>query len=207
VELSRHAKAHGADAVSAVPPFFFKYSFEEIIRYYLDIVEASSMPLILYNIPMFSGISFTHANSRVLFEHPLIVGIKHTAQDLYALERIRSAYPSLLIFNGFDEVFLAGLSMGANALIGSTANFMAQKFIRIKELFDQGKISEAMQVQNSVNEIVEVFAEVGVFRAVKYAVSLMGFECGNCRRPFLPLAEKQKTLIRDVLKKLSEREA
>ena len=61
------------------------------------------------------------------------VGVKHTSNDYFALEQFKAAFPDKLVYNGYDEMLLAGLSMGADGAIGSTFNFMAEKFIKIRE--------------------------------------------------------------------------
>ena len=181
IRLSRHAGAHGADAISSVPPIYFKYTTEEIIDYYRDLIKASEMPLVVYNIPAFTGINMTQGGARELFKHPQVVALKHTNTNMYELERILAHNPNLVALNGYDEAFLSGLSMGANGMIGSTVNFMARKFIALRDAFHAGRNSEAFRLQREANEIIETLVEVGVFNAVKYAMQLRGVDCGQCR--------------------------
>jgi N-acetylneuraminate lyase len=199
IALGRHAKASGADAVSAVPPFYFKDTFTEITRYYVDIMEATQMPMILYNIPQFTGIAFNGVNARELFEHPLVVGMKHTSYDLFGLQRIHSEFPDLTLFNGHDETFLPALSIGVASTICTAANFMSEEMIAISSLFRERRMDEARAAQDAVNNIVQVMLDVGVFNAAKFATALLGFDCGECRRPFLPLTDEQKAAVTQVI--------
>ena len=201
IRLSRHAREHGADAISSVPPIYFKYTTEEIIGYYRDLIEASEMPLVVYNIPAFTGINMTQGGIRELFKHPLVVALKHTNTNMYELERILAHNPNLVALNGYDEAFLSGLSMGANGMIGSTVNFMARKFIALRDAFHAGRNSEAFRLQREANEIIETLVEVGVFNAVKYAMQLRGVDCGHCRGPFKPLTDADKRKVKAVLEK------
>lgn len=201
LRLSKHARAHGADAISSVPPIYFKYTTEEIIGYYLDLIEQSDMPLVVYNIPAFTGINMTQGPIRELFKHSRVVALKHTNTNMYELERMLSHNPSLIALNGYDEAFLSGLSMGASGMIGSTVNFMARKFIGLRDAFLSGRHAEALKLQTEVNEVVETMVEVGVFNAVKYAITLRGIDCGSCRRPFKPLSEADKRRVKAVLEK------
>lgn len=59
IDLARHAEAHGADIISSVAPFYYKFSFEEIKSYYYDIVNSMSKPMLIYNFPSFSGVTYT----------------------------------------------------------------------------------------------------------------------------------------------------
>lgn len=201
VRLSRHAREHGADAISSVPPIYFKYTNEEIIAYYLDLIEQSDMPLVVYNIPAFTGVNLTQGSMQELFKHPRVVALKHTNTNMYELERVLAHNPSLLALNGYDEAFLSGLSMGAKGMIGSTVNFMARKFMALRDAFVGGDTARAFSLQREVNEIVETMVEVGVFNAVKYAMTLRGVDCGSCRAPFKPLTEVGKKKVKAVLEK------
>ena len=205
IRLSRHAREIGADAISSVPPIYFKYTTEEIVGYYLDLIEATQMPLVVYNIPAFTGINMTQGGVRELFKHPLVVALKHTNTNMYELERILAGHPKLVALNGYDEAFLSGLSMGASGMIGSTVNFMARKFIKLREAFFAGRIDEAQALQREANEIIDTMVDVGVFSAVKYAMTLRGIDCGACRRPFKPLSDEGRARVRAVLEtKLGE---
>jgi N-acetylneuraminate lyase len=201
VRLSRHAKANGADAISSVPPIYFKYTTDEVIAYYLDLIELSDMPLVVYNIPAFTGINMTQGATRELFKHPRVVALKHTNTNMYELERMLAHNPSLIALNGYDEAFLSGLSMGASGMIGSTVNFMARKFIALRDAFNSGRNGEALKLQSEVNEIIETMVEVGVFNAVKYAMTLRGVDCGSCRGPFKPLTNTERQRVKKVLEK------
>ena len=114
LELGRHAKSvTGVDAVSSIPPFYYSFSDKELIRYYLDLAEELDFPLIPYNFPKLSGVTLTPSIIRTLRENKNIVGVKFTSNNFYDMERMKAKEPDLLIYNGFDEMFLAGLNMGA----------------------------------------------------------------------------------------------
>jgi N-acetylneuraminate lyase len=199
VRLSKHARANGADAISSVPPIYFKYTTDEVIAYYLDLIEQSEMPLVVYNIPAFTGINMTQGPIAELFKHPRVVALKHTNTNMYELERVLAHNPALVALNGYDEAFLSGLAMGAHGMIGSTVNFMARKFIALRDAFVAGRNAEAFRLQREANAIIETLVEVGVFSAVKYALTLRGVDCGACRGPFRPLTEEGKARVRAVL--------
>ena len=202
IELARHACAHGADAVSSIPPFYYKFSLPEIKAYYRDVMAAIDRPMLVYNFPAFSGVTLSRENAADLLEDPRLAGVKHTSSDFFQLERIKRSYPRLALLNGYDEMFLAGLAMGADGAIGSTFNFMASRFVRIHKLHGEGKSAEALAVQNAVNEMISVLIEVGVYPGVKAALRLQGLDVGFCRRPFSPLTKEQEAKLGRALEKL-----
>ncbi|MDO4275930.1 MAG: N-acetylneuraminate lyase [Eubacteriales bacterium] len=202
IELAQHAASAGADAISMIPPYYYHFSMEEIIRYYEDILDSvPGLPGIIYNIPQFTGVEFNKHNAERLLENPQIIGIKHTSQNLYAMERMHKAFPEKIIFNGFDEQFLGAMAMGATAAIGTTVNLFAPLFLRVRELYQNGRNQEALEIQESINKRVEILVSAGIFNGVKYAWTLRGVDCGACRKPFQPLTDVQKKMIENMVSK------
>lgn len=182
--LAQHAEKLGYDAVSAVAPFYYKFNFEEVLGYYRSIRDAVSLPIFPYNIPLYSGVSMSGDQLIALLADDRFIGIKHTSSDYYQMEQMRRAYPDKILFNGFDEMFLCGMIAGASGGIGSTYNYMADKYIAMYNLFHAGKIEEARAIQHIVNEPIDVFGRFGGIPCVKAIMKLLGFGDGTCRRPF-----------------------
>ena len=190
--LARHAAAAGADAVSMIPPYYYKFSMEEIIRYYETVCDSvPDIGMIVYNIPQFTGIEFNKENAGRLLSNPQIIGVKHTSNNLYALERMKAAYPDKVFFNGFDEQLIGAFAMGADAAIGTTVNVFAPLFVQASRLFRGGEIARAFAVQREINYCVEEMCKVGIFSAVKYILSKQGIEMGGCHRPFHALSPQE----------------
>lgn len=199
IELAKHAEQLGVTAISSVPPFYFPFQMEEYIQYYNDLAESVSVPVIVYNIPAMSGISFQTEDIERLFENNKIIGMKHTSYDLFQMQRIIKKYPDKSVFIGHDELFLSAASIGAEAGIGSSFNFMAEKFVKIQKFIGENKWSEAAAVQDEANAVIEALCKVGVFKGVKMALKLQGLDCGQCRKPFLPLKKEQTEYLKRVL--------
>ena len=198
-DLARHACALGVDAVSSVAPFYYHFSLDEITRYYLDIADASTAPVLVYNIPAFSGVKMTFESIAGLLSDPRILGVKHTSSDFYLLERIKHSFPDRLVYNGYDEMFLSGIAAGADGGIGSTFNVMAEKFIRILDLFTVGDIAGAREEQKRVNNIIgAMVATGGIHAAEKALLDMMGIPMGECRKPFKTLGEPEKQTLYEV---------
>ena len=196
VSLARHARDAGAAAISLIPPYYYRFSMEEIVAYYEEVIRVvEELPVIVYNIPQFTGVEFSKANASALLENRGIIGIKHTSSSLYSMERMHAAYPNLVLFNGFDEQYLGALAMGATATIGTTVNCFAPLFLRVRDLFANGRMQEAQQVQNSINANVEEMCRHDIFSATKYIMHQRGIECGACRRPFKPLSDEARKML------------
>ena len=195
-ELAIHANKLGYDAISSVAPFYFKFSFPEIKGYYERLADRGGLPMLVYHIPAFSGVSMNSESLSAFLSDERFLGIKYTSNDFFTLERCKAAFPDKVFFNGYDEMILAGLSMGAEGAIGSTYNFMADKFVKIYNLFNEGKIDEARRIQNEANGIITALCKMGVMQAEKEILCQLGFDFGVCRHPFLPLGDAERDIIR-----------
>lgn len=203
IDMAQYAESLGYDAISAVAPFYYSFSYEAIRKYYEDIVNSvEKTPMIIYNFPNSGGFAFTAEMANEIFKNEKFIGIKHTSGDMFTLQQFKQLSRDIIVYNGFDEIMLAGLSMGADGAIGSTYNFMANKFIKIEKLFKNGKIAEAQAIQNDANEIISQMIKYGVFACEKQILTYMGIDMGNCRRPFLPLSEEGKVAMKKVADKL-----
>jgi len=201
ISLARHAQQLGIAAISSVPPFYFKFNMDEYAAYYSEIADAVSVPMIIYNIPAMSGVHFGKQDIDRLFKKENIIGMKHTSYDLFQMQQVIEEHPEKSVFIGHDELLLSAYAAGARAAIGSTFNFMAEKFIVIENLFKQKKLEEALIIQGQVNSVVEVLVEIGVFKGIKAALKMQGIDCGVCRKPFTPLSEADEKRLAEVLEK------
>lgn len=204
-ELAKHAEFLGYDAISSVAPFYYKFSFNEVKNYYIRLAESTVLPMLVYHFPGFSGVNMGVQEMSQFLEHDKFLGIKYTSNDYFAFEQCKSHFPDKLVYNGFDEMFLCGLSMGADGGIGSTYNFMADKFVQIQSLFQAGDITAAQKVQQEANRIISILCQVGVMQAEKEVLNQLGMDFGICRHPFGELTQEQKDLIaRDIIPYVTE---
>jgi len=195
IELARHAESCGADAISSVAPFYYPFGFDAVKGYYSDILGSVGLPMVVYNIPGFSGVNLNLEQLAELVSLPGVTGVKHTSNDCFMLERLCALRPDLLVYNGFDEMFLAGLGMGACGGIGTTYNFMAARFVEIRGLYLANDMPGALAAQKAANDIIAAILKVGVLPGAKAVMEHLGFDVGPCRRPFLPLSAAQKSWL------------
>ncbi|QHM73810.1 dihydrodipicolinate synthase family protein [Mixta intestinalis] len=192
VALAKSAEQDGASAVSLVPPYYYKYSREEIIAYYRRVLDAISIPVILYNIPQFTGVELDSLSAEALLGDEQVLGVKHTSHNLYSLERMIARYPDKVFFNGFDEIFLSSLAAGATATVGTTVNLQPELFLALRSAFQQGDISRAQRLQQQINEVVEALVARGVFQSAKYLAGKGMVDTGPIREPFVALTATQR---------------
>ena len=202
VAYGKAAKELGFDAIAATPPFYYGFDAEAVYNYYRDIYEGVGLRIVIYNFPGNTNKPFNLANpwTKKLFMSEFILGVKHTNQEVYQLERIKHLNPKLFLFDGFDETMIAALALGADGAIGTTFNFMLPHYQKIYDAFHAGRIAEARELQILANNIMNTCVDVGLIAATKYIMeSHYGIAAGLPRRPFLPLTDEQKRLVDEVL--------
>lgn len=199
MKLAQVAEDMGYDAVSSVAPFYYKFSFEEIKKFYFDIVGCVRLPMLIYNFPAFSGVTLTANNIKEFLVDDRFLGVKHTSSDYFSMEQFKSAFPEKIVYNGYDETFLAGLSMGADGAVGSTFNFMAEKFLAIQKAFLENDMQTAKRIQQDANAIIQALCKVGVMQGEKAVLDALGIDLGPARAPFMPLTEVQKEELLSIV--------
>lgn len=190
--LASAAKRYGFDAVSAVTPFYYPFSFEEHCDHYRAIIDsADGLPMVVYNIPALSGVKLTLDQINTLVTLPGVGALKQTSGDLYQMEQIRREHPDLVLYNGYDEIFASGLLAGADGGIGSTYNIMGWRYMGIVNALKEGDIAKAQQLQCECNKVIDLLIKVGVFRGLKTVLHYMDVVAVPlCRKPFAPVDEK-----------------
>ena len=103
------------------------------------------------------------------------------------------------LINGFDEQFLAALSMGSCATIGTTVNLFAPLFHNVRSAYQSGDMALALRWQHAINLRVEATVKIGIFNAMKYGWTLRGVDCGFCRAPFKPLDQDARKAMAELM--------
>lgn len=187
--LAKVAAGAGYDAISAVPPFYYRYAMEEIAAHYAWLAGQNDLPFLIYNFPELSGVRWSVGDLTRLLELPGIVGVKNTCGDLYAFESLRRRVPHSVLLHGFDETLLAGLALGADGGIGSTYNIQPSRILAIAAAQEAGRAREAQTLQSEANELIDTMTSVGVLPALKYLLTVTGTPMGSCRPPFGKLSK------------------
>lgn len=205
-QLAKISARLGYDAVSAVTPFYYPFSFEEHCEHYRAIIDSSDgLPMVVYNIPALSGVKLTLEQINTLVTIPGVSALKQTSGDLYQMEQIRRAHPNLILYNGYDEIFASGLLAGADGGIGSTYNIMGWRYKGIVNALQRGDIKLAQHLQTECNKVIDLLIQTGVFRGLKTVLHYMGvIDVPLCRKPFFGVNEKYLPELKLLAKNLTE---
>ena len=198
VDLAKHAQATGADSISSISPFYYKFNSDEVCNYYFTLADSTDLPMFVYNFPANSGFQITSDILQKLLVNSRIVGVKHTCSDFYQLERMKSIKSDLIVLNGFDEMLLSGLAAGADGGIGSTYNCMPHIYKEIKEAYLRSDMEHAAQYQKKANNVIEYIVKFGVFQSVKKILESEGITFNGCRSPFQDISQEQTNKLLEI---------
>jgi N-acetylneuraminate lyase len=196
VELTRHAARIGIQAVSSLPPSG-SYSFAEIRSYYQAVAAVSDVPVLVYYFPEICPTVSSTEEILELCEIPNVVGLKFTDLDLYMMSILRRH--GHLVFNGRDEVLVAGRLMGANGGIGSFYNLVPELFLQVYALTESGHWKEARAIQDRINELIEIVLRFPGIPAIKTMLAWSGIDCGQCLKPRRTLNAGEESQLRTLL--------
>lgn len=191
-ELAAHAQQIGADATSAVAPYYFKPSSVKVLVDCLAEIAggAPKLPFYYYHIPELSGVN---ANMVEMLQHaptkmPNFAGIKFTAPFINELQMLLAVSKGRFdILFGRDEMLLSGLSGGSPGAVGSTYNFAAPLYRRVIDAFQRGDVKEAERCQGLAVTMVDIILRYRGHAGLKATMSLIGLDCGPTRLPIVAL--------------------
>ena len=200
VELARHAEAVGAAGISSVPPFYFKFNEEQIFGYYRDISEATSLPMIVYNIPL-AGMMTVSMIER-LASLPNVKGVKYTGTALYEVTQIRDACkPGFQIYGGCDELGSSNIALGVDGIIGSFYNCIPDLYLRIWKAVKESDMETAACLQRKALHVIMLGIQSrSMMACIKLWLRKAGVQAGYARRPFDNFTEEQaESFVRSLL--------
>lgn len=202
--LARAAVKYGFDAISAVTPFYYPFSFEEHYAHYQAIInEADGLPMVVYNIPALSGVKLSLDQINTLVRLPGVQALKQTSGDLFQMEQIRRQHPELILYNGYDEIFASGVIAGADGGIGSTYNIMGWRYKNILSAIEKGDIQTARLIQTECNKVIDTLIKTGVLAGIKSLLHFMNvINNPACRKPFFPVNQKYLPELQQLAQKL-----
>ena len=201
IDLTRHACEAGADAVLVVTPYYNKATQKGLIKMYEAIADASTKPVILYNVPSRTGVNIEPSTYAVLAEHPNIVGIKEANGNFSKiLETFALVGDKLDIYSGNDDQITPLLALGGKGCISVLSNLLPKETSDIANLFFKGDVKGSAKLQIKYHALIDaLFSEVNPI-PVKAAMAAMGYCENYLRMPLTPMDEKKEAHLLALMK-------
>lgn len=207
VELARHAQDAGADAVLVVSPFYWKVGEDGLFRHFATVAEAVDIPVVVYNLPMLTGIDLSPALiGRLAGAYPNVVGLKDTVTGynhvVAVLQKVKPIRPDFSVLSGWEDLILPSLLAGADGSICAFANVAPELFVNLVEAAKSGDLTRAAELHRRVLTLVTLGAYSDpAMGAIKLAMKKLGIPISpTVRGPALPATDEEgiEAILRDV---------
>jgi len=205
LEFSNRIADLGIDATLIRTPSYFKslMTQEALKKHYLTIADLAKVPLIIYHIPRYTGLTFSSELLAELSRHEMIAGIKDSSGNIGFLDMVVLLLdPSFDFLLGAGSMLYPGLMMGARGGILALSDVAPAQCVHLYNLFKEKRWDEARQLQHDLVPLNQALTVEHGIPAIKYALDLIGLYGGPCRLPLLEMKDTDKKKLRDILKSL-----
>lgn len=204
VDLARHAAQIGADGIAAVTPYYFRYSDDELLGYYKEIVRSvpEEFPVYLYNIPSNTGNDLKPSVvAQLAGQFPNVIGIKNSMGDLDRLRAYRRIAANFSVLVGGDALLAPAYLEGCDGAVSGPSHLAPKEYVALFSALEAGDMSRVTVLQRRVSSICEVtgFGHVPTIKALMRGMGLPG---GYVRAPFREVEDARAQAALDTLKGL-----
>ncbi len=209
VRLAREFVNLGADGIIVLPPFFFRSTAEVMYRHFSTIANAVSVPVLIYNNPLNTGVNVpVDVVVRLAREHSNVIGVKVTSNDFaYIVELIREAREvnrDFSVFTGLDYMTLGALSVGADGVVGGLANILPEVHVTLVRSWFSGDYDTTVKVNEALLTLSRLYwfggegAESPAI--IKAALEALGSPVKRfVREPLRPLNDDEIGQVKEVI--------
>ena len=203
VYLCQHAQDSGADALLLVTPYYNKCSQTGLIKHYEYIADRVELPIILYNVPSRTGVSFTAETYKVLSQNPQFNGVKEASGNFSLLAHTRFLCgEDFYIWSGNDDQVVPMMSLGAKGVVSVAANIVPQVMVKMSHLCLANDFAAASKLQVEYMDLIDaLFIEVNPI-PIKAAMDLMGMKAGGLRLPLCDISPAHLEILRASMQRM-----
>jgi 4-hydroxy-tetrahydrodipicolinate synthase len=201
VALTKRAAAAGVDGILATVPAYCKPTQEGMLEHFGAIAAATTLPLIIYNIPGRTAANMLPATSSELARHQKnVVGVKESSGDFQQMAAIvRDAGEDFTLWCGDDYLFLPSLAIGAAGLVSVAGHLCARELRALMDAYERGDVALARRIHLELTPLFVALFTVTSPIPVKWAMRELGFEVGACRSPLGSVPASTAAQLRPLL--------
>lgn len=208
VQLAQEAERLDFDALMVIGPYYCKPDQEGVFRHFAAVAEATELPIMLYNIPIFTGLNVEKETvARLVEKYPNIVGMKDEAgiNPTQMTDYARVTPEGFSIYNGDDIMVLCGMVQGASGVVSGTSHIIGGHIRTMIERFLSGNLAGALEIHMQLDPLFKGFGSNGRINPIplwKAALNLCGLNVGPPRLPLSPATDEEIEIVRSHLVRL-----
>ena len=202
IDLTKYACSIGADAMLVVSPYYNKATQNGLIKTFTAVADASTKPIILYNVPSRTGCNILPKTCAALAEHPNIVAIKEASGNISQIAETASLVKGKMdIYSGNDDQIVPILSLGGKGVISVLSNVLPRETVEMCDAFFRGDCAKSRDMQLDMLDLVNaLFCEVNPI-PVKAAMAAMGYGENYLRLPLTPMEEEHEKNLLAIMRR------
>ncbi len=200
IEMTKYACEVGADAILAVTPYYNKTTQKGLIQTFTAIADASTKPVILYNVPGRTGMTIAPGTYAALAEHPNIIATKEASGDISNIAKtVQLCGDKLDIISGNDDQIVPLLSLGGIGVISVLSNVMPKETVEICSRWFEGDVKGSAALQLELLPFINsLFCEVNPI-PVKAAVAAIGYCENRLRLPLICMEDANREKMVELM--------
>ena len=205
IAACKRAAAIGADAVMARTPAFYKpqMTSENFIKHYTEVADASPVPVLLYNVTMYTGVNLLPDAVEKLSEHPNIVGLKDSGNDMLQIgDYLARSKPGFTVLAGAAPTLFTSAVLGVHGAVLALAGLVPDLCVQLFEHVRTGRVEEGRALQRRLMPLARAIGPVHGVPGLKAALNLLGLAGGTPRPPLRPVAPAAVESLRSLLHSL-----
>jgi 4-hydroxy-2-oxoglutarate aldolase len=202
IAASKRAAAIGAAAVMARTPSFYKpqMTSENFIKHYTEVADASPVPVLLYNVTLYTGVNLLPDAVEKLSEHPNIVGLKDSGNDMLQLgDYLARSKPGFTVLAGAAPTLFTAAALGVHGAVLALAGLVPDRCVELFDHVRAGRVEEARALQRRLMPLARAIGPVHGVPGLKAALDLLGLAGGVPRAPLRPVASAVVESLRQLL--------
>ena len=200
VESTKYAENAGADAAVILPPYYYRPSQAMLKEHYETIARATSLPILLYNIPEFAGYSLSADLVTKLAEGGTIIGLKDSSGDMVRFhELIRTVGSKINLLQGLEPLYVSSFVLGIRGAVSGDANLAPRLAVQVYEDFMNGNREKAIENQFKLALLDVTLSKGDFIEAIKHGLTYLGMPFGHARKPSMPLSASDSVELEKVM--------
>ncbi|MBM4763499.1 4-hydroxy-tetrahydrodipicolinate synthase [Bacillus sp. B15-48] len=200
IHLTKEAELAGVDGIMLVTPYYNKPSQEGLYQHFKAIAEATSLPVMLYNIPGRSAVNLSVETIVRLSEIQNIKYVKEASGNLDDMAEIIARTPyDFILYSGDDSLTLPVLAIGGHGVVSVSSHIIGNEMQEMITLFKNGKIREASLLHRTLLPKMKALFAAPSPSPVKAALNMNGIQVGSVRLPMVPLTEEENKNLKEAL--------
>ena len=196
IDLTKYACQIGYDAMLVVTPYYNKATQKGLVAMYTAIADASTKPLIIYNVPSRTGVGINPSTYAQLADHPMIAAIKEANGNISSIVETAALVGDRLdIYSGNDDQIVPIMACGGKGVISVLSNVLPRETVELCNRFRNGDVAGAMDLQKKYLPLINaLFCEVNPIPA-KAAMAAMGYGKNYLRLPLTPMEPEHEAVL------------